>query len=294
LFHDLKVKKRTPIISAEKTANTGATHNLRAPKPFLKWVGGKGQILHELKKSYPKAFNRYFEPFVGGGAVFFDLLPERAAISDANKELVSCYNVVKSKVEELISILKLYKYERELFYSIRDQDPQKLDVVGRAARTIFLNRTGFNGLYRVNSKGKFNVPFGRYKNPTICNEDNLRACSKALKKVSIKSASFEKILDSAKAGDFVYLDPPYIPVSDTSYFTAYQRRGFGMDNQEKLAAVFDELAARNVYVMLSNSDVSWIHHRYRKHRVRVIKARRFVNSDTSRRGPVGEIIVTSC
>ncbi len=265
----------------------------RIPKPFLKWVGGKTQILLELRKRYPAEFNCYYEPFLGGGAVFFDIQPSKAIISDANKELTNCYKVIKNDVEKLIRSLGKHVYDKDYYYTVRDQDPMSLDPVKRAARTIFLNRSGFNGLYRVNSKGKFNVPFGRYKNPRICDPDNLRGCARALSHVKIKSTPFESVLKEAKRGDFVYFDPPYIPVSDTSYFTAYQKHGFGMNNQEKLADVFEQLANRGVHVVLSNSDVTWIHKRYRDFRIRVIQANRLVNSNAGRRGPVGEVVVTS-
>ncbi|MCP4606176.1 MAG: DNA adenine methylase [Proteobacteria bacterium] len=266
----------------------------RIPRPFLKWVGGKSQILVELNKSFPSGFKHYYEPFLGGGAVFFDLLHEPATISDSNEELINCYKVVRTRVEKLIIALNRHVYDKEHYYEVRGWDPMKLNSVQRAARTIYLNRAGFNGLYRVNSKGGFNVPFGRHKNPTICDEDNLRGCSKTLANIKIKCVSFEKVLDWARPNDLVYFDPPYIPVSDTAYFTAYQKRGFGMDSQENLAKVFDDLASRGVYAVLSNSDVPWIHERYSNHHIRLIKANRFVNSDASRRGPVGEVIVTSC
>ncbi len=262
-------------------------------KPFLKWAGGKRQILPELHKSFPVEFEQFHEPFVGGGAVFFNLLPRTAVLSDANKELIGTYNVVKNKVEALIGKLEKHIYDKEYFYRIRAQDPTELSPVARAARMIYLNRAGFNGLYRVNSKGQFNVPFGRYKNPRICNAANLRACSAALAPIDVKCASFETVLRRAKPGDFVYFDPPYIPVSGTANFTAYQKNGFGMANQEKLAEVFDKLTDQGIQAMLSNADVPWIHERYRRHAIRVIKARRNVNSNAERRGHVGEVVVTN-
>lgn len=269
-----------------------ATTETRA-KPFLKWVGGKRQVLKKIRSLYPASIGRYYEPFVGGGAVFFDLRPSEATLSDTNRELVDCYTVVRDRVEELIEALAAHVYEKDHYYAVRDLDPYDLDPVARAARMIYLNKTGFNGLYRVNSKGKFNVPFGRYDNPSFCDERTLRACSECLAGQEIRRGSFEMVLGAARPGDFVYLDPPYIPLSKTANFTAYQRRGFGMDNQEKLAQVFDELASRGVSAMLSNSDVPWIHERYEDHNIRVIKAVRQVNSDGSRRGPVGEVVVTS-
>ncbi|MCP4680007.1 MAG: DNA adenine methylase [Deltaproteobacteria bacterium] len=278
---------------ATLAASLKSVRKYKIPRPFLKWVGGKGQLLLELRKSYPSKFGYYHEPFVGGGAVFFDLKPERAIISDANKELIDCYQVVKSNLGALVKSLKRHVYEHDYYYEVREQDPDNLDPVSRAARTIYLNKAGFNGLYRVNSKGKFNVPFGRHANPKICDEENLRGCRIVLRNAELKCSSFNKVLDVAEKGDFVYFDPPYIPVSDTAHFTAYQRNGFGMANQEELAEVFYALAAKGVYVILSNSDVPWMHERYRDYHIRSIQAKRSINSKASGRGPVGEVIVTS-
>jgi DNA adenine methylase len=263
------------------------------PRPFLKWAGGKRQVLDELIKSLPVDMSCFYEPFLGGGAFFFGLLPKRAVLSDINGELIDTFVAVRDHVDDLIEKLKEHKYEREYYYAVREVDPCGLSLIERAARMIFLNKSGFNGLYRVNSKDKFNVPFGRYKNPTICDEKNLRACSFALKDVKVQLASFESVLDFAMPGDFVYFDPPYVPVSDTSYFVAYQRRGFGMDKQEKLAEVFEELTSRRINAMLSNSDATWVHERYARHNIRVIMARRQVNCDKTRRGLVGEVVVTN-
>ncbi len=265
----------------------------RIPRPFVKWVGGKSQILGAIGTLFPKTYSSYHEPFVGGGAVFFDLLPERAILSDSNRELINCYEVIRSDVEALVESLKTHVYEKEWYYRVREQDPDGMDAVSRAARTIFLNRTGFNGLFRVNSKGKFNVPFGRYKNPKICDEANLRGCSDVLENVSLRCSSFESVLVDAKKGDFVYFDPPYIPVSDTAYFTAYQKRGFGMENQEKLAEVFEKLDGAGVKVLLSNSAVPWMFSRYKDFKVRTVNALRSINSNKSRRGAVKEVLVSN-
>ncbi len=263
------------------------------PRPFLKWVGGKRQILHELRKSIPKLNGRYYEPFVGGGALFFDLLPKKATLSDTNKELIHCYITIRDHVEDLIDNLKQHVYQKEHYYEVRAWDPDELDHISRASRTLYLNRCGFNGLYRVNSKGKFNVPFGRYKNPTICDEENLIRCAMALKRVTIRCAPFESILKTARAGDLVYFDPPYIPLSDTSYFTAYQKQGFAESDQKRLVEVFDRLSTRGVFTMLSNSDVPWVHEHYQQHEIRIIKAIRLINSNKNRRGPVGEVVITN-
>jgi DNA adenine methylase len=252
-----------------------------------------------LREHYPDELGMYYEPFVGGGAVFFDLtadrgfLGKRAVLSDSNRELMDCYRAIQRDVGAVVEALGRHRYEEQYYYEQREQDPADLDLYDRAARMIYLNRTGFNGLYRVNSKGKFNVPFGRHKNPTICDTANLTACAEALQKVELSEKSFEKTALRARPGDFVYFDPPYIPLSATANFTAYQRHGFGMANQEKLAEVFDRLAASGVKVMLSNSDVPWVHERYGRHAIRVIAARRAVNSNGARRGPVGEVVITS-
>jgi DNA adenine methylase len=271
----------------------------KKPKPFVKWAGGKRQLLIKFRELYPAEFGTYHEPFVGGGAVFFDLtvihgsLAGRAVLSDQNTELMDCYRAIRDEVGELMRALRRHKYEEKYYYAQRERDPARLSLVQRAARMIYLNRTGFNGLYRVNSKGKFNVPFGRHKNPTICDGPNLLACSAALADVDLHEEPFEAVLDRARKGDFVYLDPPYIPLSATANFTAYQKHGFGMANQDKLADVFDALAGRGAKVMLSNSDVPWVHERYARHDICVLKARRAVNSNGARRGPVGEVVVTN-
>jgi DNA adenine methylase len=269
--------------------------NTRMPfaKPFLKWAGGKRQLLPVIRANLPAAFSRYHEPFVGGGAVFFDLAPKRAVLSDANDELVNCYRIVRDRAQELVAALRGHVYEKDHYYRIRAWDPAALDAVQRAARTIYLNKAGFNGLYRVNSKGIFNVPFGRHKNPAICDEANLLACSAQLKGAEIARRRFEEVLGEASAGEFVYFDPPYIPVSRTANFTAYSDLKFEAEDQERLARTFEELAGRGVHVMLSNSDVAWVRERYARFRVTEVLATRSVNSVSSSRGLIGELLVTS-
>jgi DNA adenine methylase len=263
------------------------------PRPFLKWAGGKGQLLGELRALVPAVRGRYFEPFLGGGALFFDLLPKKGVLSDVNAEIVECYATVRDHVGELVRALKCHHYDVEHYYAVRDADPKKLSPVERAARTIFLNKTGFNGLYRVNRSGKFNVPFGRYAKPLICDEKNLRACSAALAKVELVVSDFEQAASRAKRGDFVYFDPPYVPLSRTATFTAYAPGGFGAEEQTRLANLFDRLARRGVEVLLSNSDVPEIRELYRAYRIEIVKAARSINSKGSRRGPVSEVLVTS-
>jgi DNA adenine methylase len=262
------------------------------PRPFLKWAGGKGQLLGELRSLVPDLRGRYFEPFLGGGALFFDLLPKRGVLSDVNAEIVGCYVAVRDQVEELIRILKKHRYDPDHYYAVRDKDPAELSPVERAARTIFLNKTGFNGLYRVNRSGKFNVPFGRYRKPLICDEQNLRACSAALAKVELTVCDFETSAMRAKKGDFVYFDPPYVPLSRTSTFTAYAPGGFDHVSQKRLAKVFGMLARRGVHVLLSNSDVPEVRELYGTYQIEIVRAARSINSKATRRGPVSEVLVT--
>ncbi|HVJ88603.1 MAG TPA: DNA adenine methylase [Labilithrix sp.] len=268
-----------------------------APRPILKWVGGKTQLLEQMTPLMPKTYRRYFEPFVGGAAVFFDLRarhPEVPAfLSDVNAELVNCYVSVRDSVEAVIAALGTHVYDREHYYAVRAWNPDELEPAERAARTIFLNKTGYNGLYRVNRSGRFNVPFGRFTRPMFCDADNLRACSRALAGVSIKHGDFSTVLRSAKEGDFVYFDPPYVPVSPTSDFTAYVPGGFGADEQRKLAKVFTKLADRGVSVMLSNSDTAFVRELYAGFDIQVVYATRSVNSNASRRGKLAEVVVRS-
>ena len=263
------------------------------PRPFLKWAGGKGRLIEQLRPLLPAPFKRYFEPFAGGAALFFALGPERASLTDVNEELIDCYRTIRDHVEDVIDALGQHRYEPKHYYRVRALDPQGLGLADRAARTIFLNKTGYNGLYRVNRAGKFNVPIGRYTNPRVCDPENLRACSAALQGVELERRDFAEQVARAKKGDFVYFDPPYDPTSATSAFTSYAPGGFGLDGQERLAAVFAALASRGVHAVLSNSDTPLIRELYRPYRVVPVLAARSINSRGSRRGKVGEVVVTS-
>lgn len=277
------------------------------PKPFVKWVGGKRQLLTQFRenKLYPpesfnSAKNTYFEPFVGGGAVFFDLLPMKASINDINTELVKTYEVIRDDVETLISQLNSgeYIYDKEVFLDIRARETETMSDLERAARFIYLNRTGFNGMYRVNKSGKFNIPFGRYTNPLICDEINLNRVSQVLQNISINNSSYKYVLDQAKKGDFVYLDPPYYPVSKTASFTSYSNDVFLQNEQEELRDAFLELHKRGCYVMLSNSDTPFIHSLFKPHEkdgitINMVKAGRSINSNSDKRGKVFEVLVTN-
>ena len=273
------------------------------PKPFVKWVGGKRQLLKQFRdlglyppENFDPITNTYFEPFVGGGAVFFDLLPETAYLSDLNNELVVTYNVIKNDVENLIKSLKKHKLGKEYFLKIRAQNPEKLSDLNTASRFIYLNRTCFNGMYRVNSKGGFNVPFGKYTNPLICDEVNLRKASKALKNVEIKKQDYKEVLKKAKKGDFIYFDPPYYPISKTASFTSYTSESFLDKEQIELRDTFVELHKRGCFVMLSNSDTPLINKIYSEPkglRITKVQAGRAINSDASKRGKITEVLVTN-
>jgi DNA adenine methylase len=278
-----RVLARKPAASADAVTR---------PKPFLKWVGGKRQLLPQLYRFVPARYGRYFEPFLGGGALFFHLLPEHAVLSDVNAEVIDCYTAVRDHIDALIVALKQHHYAEGHYYEVRDADPAAMTLVDRAARTLFLNRTGFNGLYRVNRAGKFNVPFGRYIRPRICNEANLRACSAALATAELRVQDFETACAAAATGDFVYLDPPYVPVSRTSAFTGYAKGGFGVDDQRRLSALFGQLSERGVTVVLSNSDVPEVRKLYAGFSITSVRALRAVNSDATARGAVSEVVVS--
>ncbi len=266
------------------------------PHPFLKWAGGKRQLLPQMEVHFPKHYNRYIEPFIGGGAVFFHLLPENSIVSDNNPDLINCYKVIKEDVEGLIKSLKKHRYEKNYYYEIRalDRDVKKfaeLSDVEKASRSIYLNKTGYNGLYRVNSKGLFNVPFGRHKNPKICDETNLRNVSQILKKVEIFLGSFEICLDFAEKDDFIYFDPPYFPLSDTALFTSYTKNSFDRSSQIKLFEVFKELNNRGCNLMLSNSYSEFILDLYKDFKIITLKAKRNINSNSQKRGLINEVLI---
>ncbi len=267
-------------------------------RPFLKWAGGKRQLLDALLEQARSAvpFGRYHEPFVGGGALFFELsrrgmLKKHAYLSDNNRNLIDAYLGVRNSVEELIELLSEHKrlHSEDYYYRMRASVPDR--EVERAARIIYLNKTCFNGLFRENSKGIFNVPFGRYANPLICDEANLRACSIALQRAKVEARPFETVLGHSLAGDFVYFDPPYHPVSKTASFTAYDKGGFGEDKQRELAEVFRKLDKKGVKVLLSNSMTDFVKDLYKGFEVDTVLAKRSVNSRADGRGRVQEALV---
>ncbi len=263
--------------------------------PIVKWVGGKRQLMFELLKNMPENYNRYFEPFIGGGALFFELQPENAYISDMNEELINLYSIVRDNVYKLMHDLSKHKITKEYFLEIRNLDRTdkytKLSDIEKASRFIYLNRTCFNGMYRVNSQGQFNVPFGHYKNPRIIDENNLLNCSELLKKTEIKCADFSEIINKVQKGDFVYFDPPYVPLNETSSFTSYTKDGFDIDMQFKLREVCDELDSMGVKFMLSNSDTKLVNELYVNYNIKKVFASRQINANANGRGKITEVLV---
>jgi DNA adenine methylase len=270
----------------------------RSPAMFLKWAGGKTALLPELFARLPERFGRYFEPFVGAGALFFALadngrLAAEIHLADVNQPLIDTYRAVAHDVDAVIHELQQHRNESSYFYEVRAWDPAALPLAKRAARFIFLNQTAFNGLYRENKRGLFNVPFGRYKNPNFCNERALRAAAHRLAGVTLDCADFAASVERAWAGDFVYFDPPYVPRDATSYFTSYSRGGFDEGDQRRLAAVFRTLAARGVHVLLSNSDTPLVRELYDGFKIDTVYVRRNINSKGDARGEVPEVLVSA-
>ncbi|WP_207401751.1 DNA adenine methylase [Psychrobacter pygoscelis] len=265
--------------------------------PFLKWVGGKRQLINEIEPLIPTKISTYYEPFVGGGAVFLNRQPKKAIINDYNAELINVYETIRDNVELLIEELSKHKNEAEYFYSIRALDRQEgfdaLSSVKRASRVIYLNKTCFNGLYRVNSSGEFNTPFGRYKNPNIINETVLRAVSNYLNEsnITFMSGDFEEALKGARKGSFVYLDPPYDPVSKSSNYTGYTEGGFDREEQLRLREVCRRLDSKGIKFLLSNSATPFIKDLYQDYEIIEVGASRSINSVASKRGEVSEVLV---
>lgn len=262
---------------------------------MLKWAGGKAQLTTLILGRLPQRINTYHEPFFGGGAVFFALARQKrfdkAVISDVNPELIDVYRGVRDDVEGVVRRLRKMQCNEEEFYRVREQKPTSL--AGRAARTIYLNKTGYNGLYRVNRSGGFNVPFGRHDNPTICDEPNLRLVSTVLASVELLVEDFESVVERIRPGDAVYLDPPYLPVSKTAHFTSYDRHPFRLQEHERLARIFDAISARGVPAVLSNSCTPESKRLYEAHRIEFPLVARAINSDSKKRGKIKEILVSN-
>jgi len=277
---------------------------VRYAKPFVKWVGGKGRLVPELCKHFPEKYNDYYEPFLGGGAVFFSLNPKKAFINDLNTVLISCYVYIKNDVQRVINALKMLETEYLSLQSLEDKRILFLDKraefnelandsFNKSVLLIFLNKTCFNGMYRENSKGLFNVPFGKHVRPTICDDVNLHAVALILKRVAISQTSYESLTKKAKRCDFIYFDPPYHPLNATSSFTSYQAGGFTADDQKNLRDEFKRLSDIGCRVMLSNSDTPLIIELYKEFNVKKIHAARAINSKGDGRGKILEVLITN-
>ncbi|MDM8313094.1 DNA adenine methylase [Clostridium cadaveris] len=266
--------------------------------PVLKWVGGKRQLMDEIRQLVPKSYTTYYEPFIGGGAVLFDLQPDKAVVNDINGELINLYEIIKNDVDALIEDLKRHENTSEYFYNIRELDRNKevyegLSSVEKASRIVYLNKTCFNGLFRVNKAGEFNTPFGKYKNPNIVDEVTLRAVNKYFNRAKIKITNndFEECLKGIRKGSFVYLDPPYDPVSNSANFTGYDKGGFNRDEQVRLKKICDKLNKRGVKFLLSNSSTDFIKELYKEYDIKIVKAKRAINSNGDSRGDVDEVLI---
>ncbi|MBR4373886.1 MAG: DNA adenine methylase [Treponema sp.] len=287
--------------------------------PFVKWVGGKTQLLEKIREKYPSKIEKYCEPFVGGGAVLFDVLskfqPKEILINDINKELINTYSQIKSNCEKLITVLsdlqerykkqtleqnKLFFYEKRDRFNAIKSVTNEAGNIEKAALFIFLNKTCFNGLYRVNSNGLFNVPFNSAKNPLLCDEENLRACSKILKNVEMKSGSYKLCKDFIDKNTFVYIDPPYRPLSETSSFTSYSVNGFSDKEQIELKDFIEDISKKGAFVLASNSDPKntdsndeFFDKLYSKFEIRRVFASRMVNSNAKKRGAISELLISN-
>ena len=270
-------------------------------QPFLKWAGGKRQLIPTIKEFLPAKYNRYYEPFVGAGAVLFAIQPQNAVINDTNRELINCYQVIRDDPETLLALCQQHKEQnsKDYYYSLRTLDRSnsftELSTQERAARIIYLNKTCFNGLFRVNNSDQFNVPYGNYANPTIVNSNTIRAINAYLNQYQIKiiEGDFEQALATADQGSFVYLDPPYQPISNTSSFTNYSKNGFGETEQVRLRDLCDRLSDRGCQILISNSNADLIKKLYDNSRYEIIevKANRAINAVASKRGHISELLI---
>lgn len=262
------------------------------PAPLIKWAGGKGQLISQIEPFLPRQSTKlYVEPFVGGGAMFFHLQPQKAVLIDNNPELINFYTVVRDSLELLLKKLAGYENSKEYYYRIRALEPDTMDPVDRASRFLYLNKTSYNGLYRVNKKGRHNVPFGRYKNPRIIDRRKLSLANGLLQNSVLIFGDFSSVLDFVEPGTFVYLDPPYQPLSTTSNFTSYTSEAFSEQDQHRLAKVFQELDERQCFVMLSNSNTPLIREIYSAYNQKILFARRTINCQARGRGPVSELLI---
>ena len=295
----LAAKRRSARLAEHRkgTKRLGSKNVSASKGPIIKWVGGKKRLLSELLKRVPSEFGQYIEPFAGGAALFHELSPAKAILSDFNSDLINTYDAVAWNVEGVIRRLAHHqrKHSEEHFYQMRTRWNARLakdKSMDRAALFIYLNKTCFNGLWRVNRKGEYNVPMGRYSSPTVCDKDSLRSASPRLRRAKLLAGDFRKALESTQKGDFVYLDPPYQPASKTSNFTGYTESGFGESEQEILAKSAFDLAQSGAKILLSNSDTPLIRKLYKKAKIERVSCSRAINSNASKRGPVGEVLVT--
>ena len=272
--------------------------NIKLVTPVLKWVGGKRQLLPEIRKRIPKKYKVYYEPFLGGGAVLFDLQPKKAIVNDLNSELINVYKTIKSFPTELVEELRKFSNDEETFYNIRNIDRdktkyQELSNIQKAARIIYLNKACFNGLYRVNNAGEFNSPFGRYKNPNIVNDKTIYAVSKYFNTADItfKNGDFEECIKEIQKDSFVYLDPPYDPISKTSNFTGYNQGGFSDEEQIRIKNMCDRLNENGIKFLLSNSATPFIKELYKDYIIDIVSAKRSVNSKADKRGEIEEVLI---
>ena len=275
----------------------------RKYQPFIKWVGGKRGLLKQLLPLFPKEFQNYHEPFLGGGAVFFELYSlgylkdKKIYLSDINAELINTYKTIKNNPNELIDNLKNFKeqHSKEFYYYIRELDRKEnfkdLTNIQRATRFIYLNKTCFNGLYRVNKKGYFNTPIGSYKNPNIADEEIILNASEALQDAIITNQSFTKVIENINKNDLIYFDPPYYPLTKTSNFTSYDANCFLEDKQKDLFTLFEELDKKGCFVIHSNSDTEFIKKLYKNFKIELVQANRFINSKSNGRGKINEVLI---
>lgn len=283
-------------VSTDDVPAAAAPRQRLAASPFVKWAGGKGQLLSQLDPFFPPdgTYHRYFEPFLGGGAVFFHLQPQRAVLSDLNEELINAYEVIRDHLDELLASLSRHQPTEEHYYFVRNLQPSELTKVRRASRFIYLNKWCYNGLYRVNSKGQFNVPRGRYKTPPrVFDPANLKSVSQLLQHAHIGVESYDSALSKAGPGDFVYLDPPYQPLSATANFTRYTKDSFEESDQVQLAQALHDLDRRGARFLLNNHDTLLLRRLYQGFNLSVATANRMINSRADRRGGVAELIVTN-
>lgn len=269
-------------------------------KPIIKWAGGKSRLINKLLPYFPAEFNNYHEPFLGSGAVFFSLFNEitsrkaKAYVSDLNDELINLYEVIRDDVEGIIEVSKEHIYDKDYYYYIRSLDPDKLSRTKRASRMLYLNKTCFNGLWRVNSSGQFNVAFGNYTNPKIVDVPALRSASSVFKQAKLYCGDFEEVvLKNAKSGDFVYLDPPYMPLSSTANFTGYTPYSFTKNDHLRLKRVFTQLVKRGCFVALSNSNTEMARELYEGYNIKTVSATRAINCNTQKRGAIQELLILS-